>query len=329
MNYAISRLQNYKFNECGAILKEALRTLPNYDNPDCNPDLSYLNVALVTTDFNGLTFEKYIAKYRKDNNIKGRFNINANNPKNMTNVCSQALFTASKEYIENMSRYEQIEYFNHCLDFFKNEFSTAKIISAVIHFDETTPHMHVTFLPIANRFNERKQEQEYIFSTTLLMPGKDFFRGYQDRFFDYISSCGYSGLTRSNSNRKNMSVKEYKKYQQLMVAIEALKEERKELYDEIEKLLRENKDLRYYRDLFKHIPILGLIVEIVLDCCVDNKNASISRAINELQTYRVVEQVKRSSLDDKIANAESKKPTDYDAFTPSKKRLVDKIFRDN
>ena len=162
--YAISRIQNYKFNECGAILKEALRTLPNYDNPDCNPDLSYLNVALVTTDFNELTFEKYILKYRKEHGIKGRFNINANNPKNMTNVCSQALFTMSKEYIEGMYRDEQIEYFELCLEFFKKEFSTAHIVSAVIHFDETTPHMHVTFLPIAKRENKKtKQEEECYF----------------------------------------------------------------------------------------------------------------------------------------------------------------------
>ena len=326
MYYAISRLQNYKFNECGAVLKEALRTLPNYDNPDCNPALSYLNVALVSTDFEGLTFEKYIAKYRKDNNIKGRFNINANNPKNMTNVCSQALFTMSKDYIETMTRDEQIDYFKHCLNFFKKEFPTAEIVSAVIHFDETTPHMHVTFLPIAER-KSKSGEDEKIFSTTLLMPGKDFFKGYQDRFFDYITSCGYEGLTRSNSTRKNMSVKEYKKYQELMAMLDELKAERKQLYDEIEKLKHENKDLRYWRDLFKHIPLLGLIVEIVLDCCIDSKNSSISRAINELQTYRVVEQVKRSSLDDKIAHAESKKPTGYDSFSPSKKSLLDKIFR--
>lgn len=326
MYYAISRLQNYKFSEAGAILKEALRTLPNYDNPDCDASRSHLNVALVSTDFQSLTFEKYIIQYRKDNNIKGRFNLNTANKKNMTNVCSQALFTLSPEYISSMSRSEQIEYFNHCLDFFRSEFPTAKIVSAIIHFDETTPHMHVTFLPIAER-KSKTGEYEKIFSTSILMPGKDFFRGYQDRFYKYITSCGYEGLTRSNSNRKNMSVKEYKKYQQLMVAIEALRTERKELYDEIEKLLRENKDLRYYRDLFRKIPILGLIVEIVLDCCIDDKNASISRAINELQTYRVVEQVKRSSLDDKIANAESKKPTGYNDFSPSKKSLVDKIFR--
>lgn len=326
--YAISRLQNYKFNECGAILKEVFRTLPNYDNPECNPKLSYLNVALIETDFNDLTFEKYILNYRKEHDIKGRFNINANNPKNMTNVCSQALFTMSKEYIENMTRAEQIEYFELCLEFFKKEFPSAKIISAVIHFDETTPHMHVTFLPVAKRENKKTKEEEEIFSTTALMPGKDFFRGYQDRFFKFISEeCGYSGLDRSNSTRKNLSVKEYKKYRELLEIVSRLKYERQELYDEIERLKDENKTLRYFRDLFKKIPILGLIVEIFTDPFITDKNAKISRVINEIQTHREIEQEKRRSLDSIISDAEQKKNVNNDKMTPSKQRLLDKIFR--
>ena len=99
--YAISRLQNYKFSDVGGVLKEALRILPNYDNPDCDPNKSYLNVALVECDLQGLTPEKYILQYREDNNIKGRFNTNAANPKNLTNCMSQCLFTASVDWINN------------------------------------------------------------------------------------------------------------------------------------------------------------------------------------------------------------------------------------
>ena len=113
--YAISRLASYKFNAVGGVLKEALRTLPNYDNPDCDPNKSYLNVALVETDLQGLTPEKFILQYRKDNDIKGRFNTNAKNPKSNTNCMCQALFTASKEFLDQLDRDDQIQYFNNCL----------------------------------------------------------------------------------------------------------------------------------------------------------------------------------------------------------------------
>ena len=83
-NYAISRIASYKFSDCGGVLKEALRTLPNYSNPDCDPAKSYLNVELVPCVVRDMTFEKYILKYREDNDITGRFNTSAPNPKNLT-----------------------------------------------------------------------------------------------------------------------------------------------------------------------------------------------------------------------------------------------------
>lgn len=237
--FAISRIANYKFSDVGGVLKEALRTLPNYDNPECDPSKSYLNVSLVDCDLKGFTPEKYILNYRKENNIKGRFNTRARNSKNLTNCMSQALFTASKEYLDGFDRDGQIKYFEDCLSFFRSEFSNVPILSAIIHFDETTPHMHVTFLPIVERINSKTGELESIFSTTKLMPGKDFFAKYQDRFYNYISAK-YDGLERGNSDRKNLDVKSYKIVSQALQEaqnksreIEALRKEINAFYDQI------------------------------------------------------------------------------------------------
>ena len=39
-------------------------------------------------------------------------------------------------------------FFQHAVDFLRNELGEDRLISAVVHMDEKTPHMHVSFVPI-------------------------------------------------------------------------------------------------------------------------------------------------------------------------------------
>lgn len=328
--YAISRIQNYKFSDVGGVLKEALRILPNYDNPDCNPELSYLNVALVDCDLDGLTPEKYILKYREDNDIKGRFNTNASNPKNLTNCMFQTLFTCSKDYLDNMTRDEQIDYFQHCLDFFKSEFPTAHILAANIHFDETTPHMHVTALPTVVRHNKKKDVDETIFSTTKLMPGKDFFPKYQDRFYSFISSK-YDGFTRSHSNRKNMSVQTYKQYRELekkyFLAQQELFEYRQQIAQQkkyISDLYAELSKLRKVHSFWESVPLIGFFVSIVMELRQEEQERLLKLCIKEAQQeLDFMKENQHTPLNDVIHDAESKRK-----LSPSKQKILDRLFNE-
>ena len=298
--YAISRVANYKFSDVGGVLKEALRILPNYNNPDCNSELSYLNVALVETDLNGLTPEKYILKYREDNNIVGRFNTNAQNPKNLTNVMCQALFTASADWINELDRDEQIQFFKDCLEFFNSEFPTVHVVAANIHFDETTPHMHITFLPIARRLNKKTNEEEQIFSTTQIMPGRDFFPQYQDSFFKFISSK-YDGFSRGSSNRKNLSVQDYKEYKAMEELIEKQNEKIKYLYGELDKV-------KSMYSMLQDIPLLGKFINLIMNMRKDRLERLLSASIRLAE--RELEQTENklhSSLDYNILSGENRK----------------------
>lgn len=301
--FAISRIESYKYSDCGGVLKEALRTLPNYDNPNCDPSRSYLNVALVEVDMEGMTFEKYILKYREDNNIKGRFNTNAKNPKNLTNCACQAFFGMSPDYINVLSREAQIEYFNECLNFFKSEFPSVHIVAANIHFDEDTPHMHVTYLPIVERVNKKTNQQENIFSTTLLMPGKDFFIGYQDRFFNFISSK-YDGLTRKNKEgitRDNLTPKEYRKIAPVLENYEK----------QIDTLLKEKHEINLKYEKLRQIPLFKYLIAIFSQKnTTQAKIGAIDVLIEELQKLkqRFIETLdeKKPSLDAQISSADEK-----------------------
>ena len=52
------------------------------------------------------------------------------------------------DWLKEKSREEQRAYFSHAYQFFEDNFGKENIISAVVHMDETTPHMHLCFVPI-------------------------------------------------------------------------------------------------------------------------------------------------------------------------------------
>jgi hypothetical protein len=60
----------------------------------------------------------------------------------------ETLITASPKFMNRLSKGEQREYFERAVKFMKDEIGEDRIISAVVHMDEATPHMHLVFCPI-------------------------------------------------------------------------------------------------------------------------------------------------------------------------------------
>ena len=99
-------------------------------------------------------------------------------------VLLDGLFTASPEFFENKSDDEIKKYFADCLEFYEKEFcqgDKTRVLNAVIHLDETTPHMQVASIPVytsesGNRLNAK-----------IIMGNKTDYRKRQDRFFEAVS----------------------------------------------------------------------------------------------------------------------------------------------
>lgn len=106
-------------------------------------------------------------------------------------VLLDGLFTASPEFFEGKTTQEIKMYFEDCLDFYVKEYcqgDETRVLNAVIHLDEATPHMQVASIPVytsesGNRLNAK-----------IIMGNKTDYRKRQDRFFDAVS-CKY-GLER-------------------------------------------------------------------------------------------------------------------------------------
>ena len=88
----------------------------------------------------------------------------------------EVLITASPEFFEKKSRKEVKEFFNYAVEFMKSKQDPDTYISAVVHVDEKTPHMHLCFVPITA--DGRLSAKEIIGNKKRLTQWQDDFWSY-------------------------------------------------------------------------------------------------------------------------------------------------------
>jgi len=73
-------------------------------------------------------------------------------------VMVETLITASPEFMAALKPNEQREFFMRAFEFVAEKVGKHNIISAVVHMDEKTPHMHLSFCPITpdNRLSAKE-----------------------------------------------------------------------------------------------------------------------------------------------------------------------------
>lgn len=135
--YAILRFAKYKGPEIGRIEAHNERTKETYaSNPDVDTSRSRLNFHLVKPH------RAYRAEAERQIAQAG-----CRTRKDSVRVV-ETLITASPEFFQGKSPKEIQAFFFHALEFIKSKQSPETILSAVVHVDEKTPHMHLSFVPI-------------------------------------------------------------------------------------------------------------------------------------------------------------------------------------
>ena len=131
--YGILRFAKYKGPEIGHIEAHNERTKENYaSNPDVDTSRSRLNFHLVTPQ------RKYRAEAEKQIAEAG-----CRTRSDSVRVV-EALVTASPEFFKGKKPAEVKAYFTHAMEFIEKHQNPNTIISAVVHMDEKTPHMHLS-----------------------------------------------------------------------------------------------------------------------------------------------------------------------------------------
>ena len=179
--YAILRFQKYKGPEISQIEAHNERTKEKYaSNPDVDTARTHLNFHLIRPN----------GAYRDVSNLQIA-NAHCRTRKDSVRVV-EALITASPEFFEGKKPQEVRAFFEEALRFLEKYQAKDTIISAVVHMDEKTPHMHLTFVPLTP--DKRLSAKD-------ILGGKKKLTQWQDRFWKHMVSK-YPDLERGESASK-------------------------------------------------------------------------------------------------------------------------------
>ena len=164
--YAILRFAKYKGPEIGHIESHNERTKEKYaSNPDIDKSRSHLNFHLVTPQ------RKYRAEAEKQI-VEAGCRVRSDSVRVV-----EALVTATPEFFKGKKKNEIKAYFQEALDFIQEHQAPKTILSAVVHMDEKTPHMHLSFVPLTA--DKRLSAKE-------IVGNKKKLTQWQDRFWEHM-----------------------------------------------------------------------------------------------------------------------------------------------
>jgi len=180
--HAILRFAKYKGPTVSRIEAHNERTKETYaSNPDIKTELSKHNFHPVVPN----------GKYR---DISNRIIREAGCRVRKDSVTAvEVLITASPEFFEKKSRKEIREFFDYAEEFMKSKQNPNTYISAVVHVDEKTPHMHLCFVPIT--LDGRLSAKEIIGNKKRLTQWQDEFWSYMVKKYPNFERGESASLT--------------------------------------------------------------------------------------------------------------------------------------
>jgi len=206
LSYAIIRNENHKMNAVPLLERHNERLNKNYSNKDIDLSCSSENYHL--KHIHAATYQQEFERIRIRQQLKGNLRLQG---KKQSTVMCEFVITSDKEFFDRLGT-------DRTKQFFKDAYSfvTAKIggeqyiVSAVVHMDEATPHMHVAYIPVING-RDRKGAPCKRINCSEFWKGRDSYSKLQDEYFDFITNRGYN-LERGikGSTAEHLSVAEYK-----------------------------------------------------------------------------------------------------------------------
>ncbi len=115
-------------------------------------------------------------------------------------VMNSFVIGSDREFFKDMPLDEQKQFFRDCTFFFADKYGQRNILSAVVHMDETTPHLHLNLMPIT--------EDGRLCSKELFDKGK--LSALQTEFHEKVGKKYGLQHGKEGSQEKHLSTAEYK-----------------------------------------------------------------------------------------------------------------------
>ena len=212
--FCVMNIQKRKRNDISGIQKEATRTATDYNN-QVKPGMNAFNINLIQSN-----------NWMQD--IQDEINRAGAKTRSNSVVALDTIYTASGDFFKGKSNEECNQYFRDCLQFHQRKFG--HIVSAVIHYDETTPHLHVLSVPLT---------QDGRLSAREIIGNRANLSRMQTEFFEQVGK-GY-GLERGvqmdgQEKKKHITAQEHK--------LRQVKQEKAREEEELEAIKHSKKSAR-------------------------------------------------------------------------------------
>lgn len=177
-------------------------------NERIDPTRTHLNYDFVKSEM-GL-YER--TKERRDELKKEGSRVQKNSVVLYSNI-----ITIPKEEADKMTDEEHEKYFKSCYEYFCDRYGKENVMSAKVHLDETTPHMHLHFMPV-NKENGKLQARTVMGPRALREIHDQLPRYLQNRGFDVVRASGEKTMEKLN-------IHEYKAREDMKQEVQALKKQ--------------------------------------------------------------------------------------------------------
>ena len=204
MSFAIIRNTKYKRENLKGIYRHNERRNKNYSNDNIDKERTYLNYSLKSPKYR---YDKEFDMMREKYNLKGQI-------KTVSNIACEYIITSDKQFFEEIGEEETKRYFETAYNFvaeYKN-LGEQYIMSAKVHMDEETPHMHLIFLPVVHTQDKKGNNIDKL-ACSEFWKEKDSYRRLQDAFYQYMTSHNFKlerGVPKEETEREHIDIKEYK-----------------------------------------------------------------------------------------------------------------------
>lgn len=140
--YLVCHVSKFKRSDVVGMYKHIQREMKTTTNEDIESDKTALNYDLSGFDKKTMNYSDEVEKRLRER-FKGKRAIRKD-----ATVMVGVIVSATPELFDGMSEEQERQYFQTAFDFLADKFGRDNVISATVHKDEKTPHLHFNFVPL-------------------------------------------------------------------------------------------------------------------------------------------------------------------------------------
>ena len=234
---------------------------------------------------------EYNAKTRADRQVKDYFQKVCDSQNDI--ACEIIIELGDMDFWQdkdNEYRYKMTDVYNEQIQELSKLLPSFKVANATIHYDETSPHMHVIGVPVIENCKRGMKKQvgkSQLFTKTLLSEIQDKMRNAciksYNKFYDVDSRL----KTKQKGRNQDINVKEMDNYREMKKKLEKQKSKLENANKQTKKLDSTSKDISKILDNLKS-PLLDKNNKLISNENIDNIKNYIKNVTDVTKTVRSV-----------------------------------------